>query len=138
MNTKIHVPEKLHNMYKISGKQPPIIMPYTRKPVTMDELSNNFAFSCISFDKYIEQLKNERNGLNLVPAEYFDPETGEKYIEMITQKEYDARAILKNFHYELINEDVPTYDELMIDSDEEEKEFIDSDYDDDDYEWTEV
>ena len=101
MNTKVHVPEQFHsNVCKIGGKQPPMIMPSLREPVTMDELSHKFALSCLNFDEYVEHLRKERDGLNLVPAEYVDPDTGEKYTEMITQREYDARAVLKNFHYE--------------------------------------
>jgi len=114
---------------KIGRRQPPTFKKNHRPPPTMKELALNFTLSWNSYEQYVEELKKERCGLNLVTITSTNPETGEMFNETITQRELDARNAFSHF-YDIISTEgeLPTYDELMLDSDEEE-----SDYDSDEW-----
>lgn len=109
---------------KIGQKKPPTIKFNPPPPPTMKELALKFALSWNSYQQYVEELEMERYGLNLITVPYNDPETGETFSETITQIELDARRAFSHF-YDIIStdDDLPTYDELMLDSDEDEEEY---------------
>ena len=118
----------------IGRKQPPTIQFNPPPPPTMQELALKFAYSWNSYLEYVEELKLERQGLNLVSVAYVDLDTGESYDEVITQRELDARMALWEFNMCMIDEDsdLLTYDQLLVDSDEE---YDDYDYEENDSDW---
>lgn len=111
-----------HSM--IGKRQPPTIKFNPLPPPTMENLALKFALSCNSYYQYVEELERERYGLNLVSVPFTDPYTGEKYNQIITERDLDARMALGEF-YECMEEDstnetsLRTYDQLLVDSDEE-------------------
>lgn len=117
-------PVILPDVSKIGQRQPPTFKKNHRPPPTMKELALNFALSWNSYEQYVEELERERCGLNMVTVPYNDPETGELFYETMTQRELDIRNAFNNF-FDIISTDgdLPTYDELMLDSDEEETEY---------------
>lgn len=117
---------------EIGKKKLPIIKFKPSSRSTIDELAVKFSISWNSFQDYIDKLENKRYGLNEVSFTYFDPDTCEIVNEKITQRELDAFTIFDQL-YDIISTDgeLPTYDELMLDSDEDE-------YEDENVEWQNV
>lgn len=109
------------DLSQIGRKEPPTIKFNPPPPPTMKELSLKFALSCNSYQQYLDELELERQGLNLVSVSTTDSETGEEYNQVMTQRELDARIAFSQLSPHFLDErPLPTYDELLIDSDEEE------------------
>lgn len=120
---------------EIGKKKLPIIKFKPSSRSTIDELAVKFSISWNSFQDYIDELENKRYGLNEVSFTYFDPDTCEIVNEKITQRELDAFTFFDQL-YDIISTDgeLPTYDELMLDSEEEDE----YEYEDENVEWQNV
>lgn len=104
-------------------KNPYYIKSDKTTPQTIEKLALKFSISWNLFDNYIKEIKNEMYGLNIIPVKKEDDGK-----EFITQKEKDARDTFNNFYDFLTSENMlPTYDELMLDSEEEEEDEYEED-----------
>lgn len=124
--------------YSMIGKRdPPVIKFNPPPPLTIEKLAFKFAYSWNLFQEYVKKLEKDRYGLNLVTVSFTDPYTEEIYDQIITQRELDARIALEEFHKCIEDENtnktkLRTYDQLLIDSDEEES------YSDNDDDWNDA
>lgn len=110
-------------------KNPYYIKSDNTTPQKIEKLALKFSISWNLFDNYIEEIKNEMSGLNIISVK----KEGDVN-EFITQKEQDARDTFNNFYDFLASENIlPTYDELMLDSEEEYDEEEDDEYEEDDF-----